>query len=73
MSLADTWTRDDDGNPIDWTQPPYKVGGVLNLILPGEDHRDSGMESEISKRLFEYCLIVRKRRRQAAKARAVRR
>jgi len=30
------WTRDADGDYVDWTKPPYYVGGVINFRLPGE-------------------------------------
>lgn len=36
-ALAMDWTKDSDGEYIDWTKPPYCVGGVLNFLLPGEE------------------------------------
>ena len=55
--LFDDWTRDAKGKYIDWTQPPYYVNGVLNVLLP--DERDISSET-ISKRITEYSKLTRR-------------
>ena len=39
MSLASNWTRDGDGNYVDWLKPPYRLAGsgLIRLHLEGED------------------------------------
>ena len=34
---AKDWTRDANGDFVDWTAPPYQDGGVVSLVLEGED------------------------------------
>jgi hypothetical protein len=58
-SSESDWTRDQDGNFVDWTKAPYYVGGVLNLRLPGEDAGKMA-RGTWSKRNREY-LLLRKR------------
>ena len=60
ISLASDWTRDSDGNFVDWTKPPHYVGGVLNLNLPGEEPGKMP-RAEHSKRLDEYMKLAKRR------------
>lgn len=62
-SWVSDWTRDADGNYVDWTKPPHYVGGVLDLVLPGEE-RDRMPRAEFTKRREEY---LRLRKRQMKK------
>lgn len=57
------WTRDKDGNYIDWTMPPYYVNGVLTLILPGERDVDPDV---LAKRRVEYMKLQRRRLKKKA-------
>jgi len=56
------WTRDADGNPVNWTLEPYLVCGALHLVLAGEDARAIPRET-FKKRLREYTAIREKERR----------
>lgn len=57
------WTRDGDGNFIDWTKPPYKVGGVINFLLPGEDAGKMPRGTWL-KRQGEYMRLVKREMEQ---------
>lgn len=59
-SSESDWTRDQDGNFVDWTKPPYYVGGVLNLLLPGEDAGKMPRETWC-KRNEEYMKLCKRR------------
>jgi len=52
------WTRDTEGNYIDWTQPPFYVRGVLHFMLPGETSIDF---ETLGKRTQEYMKLTRHR------------
>src|SRR5882672_2382604 len=47
------WTRSADGKYVDWTKPPYYVGGVLRLVLEGEDP-ELVAGAVAQKRIHEY-------------------
>ena len=57
------WTKDQLGEFVRWNEPPYYVGGLLTLILPGEDLIS---HTELSKRRGEYLKLcwreIRRRR-----------
>lgn len=55
--LFNDWTKDQDGNYIDWTKPPYYVNGVLNLTLP---HEWGLSAEEVSKRIGEYMKLTKR-------------
>jgi len=60
-SLRDDWTRDAEGNFVDWTKPPHRHpgSGILVLLLKSEAPCD--MTPDIhSKRLTEYCTLVKR-------------
>ena len=65
--LLPDWTRDADGELVDWTQAPYYVNGILDVHLPGEDK--FLRPDVISKRVEEYTLITRKKMYDAQKKR----
>ena len=48
------WTKDADGNYIRWDEPPHYVDGILNLLLPGENHLTV---NELRKRRTEYLKL----------------
>lgn len=51
------WTRDAADNYVDWTRPPYRQGGLLVLLLEGED--PARLSPEIfTQRIREYSLLV---------------
>ncbi len=58
-SLESDWTRDAAGEFVDWTKPPHYVGGVLDLVLPGEE-RDRMPRSEFVKRTDEYMKLTKR-------------
>ena len=58
-SSESDWTRDQDGNFVDWTKPPHYVGGVLDLVLPGED-RGRMPRDTFLKRNQEYMKLRRR-------------
>ena len=51
------WTRDANGEYIDWTKPPYKVGGVIDFRLPGEDYVS---HDNHTKRIGEYMKLIKR-------------
>lgn len=55
----ENWTRDQDGEIVNWTEPPYYVNGVLDLHLAHED--GFLREDVLRKRLYEYMAIWRNR------------
>ena len=57
------WTRDEGGEFIDWTQPPYYVSGILNLVLPGERNVHPDI---LSKRRVEYVKLQKRRLKKKA-------
>lgn len=58
MSVSETnWTRDAGGEFVRWNEPPYYVGGILNLLLPGEDRPS---DDELRKRRSEYLKLQRR-------------
>ena len=71
-AIRDNWTRDAEGNYVDWTKPPYRApnSGILTLLMRGESRHDMTPALH-SKRLTEYCTLVRrdfqKRREQNQK------
>lgn len=65
-SSESDWTRDADGNFVDWTKPPYYVGGVLNLRLPGED-AGKMPRGTWSKRNQEYMKLRKRSMKKAPK------
>lgn len=67
-SLRDTWTRGPDGRPIDWSQPPYRVGGRVCLLLAGEQPNDLSSADWI-RRTAEYTAVMRRRLREKPLAR----
>lgn len=64
MSLGANWTKDKDGNPVDWTKPPYtdpsRKHAPLQLVLEGEDPLLVPAHTYL-KRAREYMAIIRKR------------
>lgn len=52
-------------SPVDWTAPPYTVGGIVELFHPGEEHA-SVTPDERRRRLVEYTAQWRARIRLAA-------
>lgn len=66
-SSTTDWTRDADGAFIDWTKPPYYVGGVLNLLLPGEDAGKMPRETW-QKRNAEYMKLTKRRMKKGPEA-----
>lgn len=57
--LVDEWTRDLDGNYVDWTKPPYRgPGGKLSLVCPGEDPKVLEQPGIYDKRIAEYYRLV---------------
>lgn len=52
------WTRDADGNFVDWTKPPHYERGILNLVLPGERLVSPEV---LSRRRWEYVQLTRRR------------
>ncbi len=59
LAPADNWTRDAQGNYVDWTNAPYRQGGNVSLLLEGEDPATLSIET-ITKRLQEYCSLARR-------------
>lgn len=59
--LFDSWTRDQDGNPVIWNRPPYRgPGGRLSLLLVGE-HKDVLADPVVHhKRISEYYLLEKR-------------
>ena len=55
--LIEGWTKDAAGNYVDWTKPPYKRGGVINLLLAGETDIS---QHNFDKRLIEYLRLTRR-------------
>jgi len=55
--LFDDWTRDADGNYVDWRKPPYYVNGVLNVMM---EHEEFISSPDISKRITEYMQLTRR-------------
>jgi hypothetical protein len=54
-----TVTRDAAGRVVDWTRPPYRVGGLLRLVLEGEDPQK--IPSAVSlQRICEYYRAARR-------------
>ena len=54
-----SWTRDATGDYVDWTQLPYRQGGLLILLLEGED--PARLSPEIfTQRIQEYTRLVRR-------------
>ena len=53
------WTRDADGNYVDWLRPPYRVGSILRLVLPGEDPGKLTSATR-QQRIIEYYKLVRR-------------
>lgn len=59
------WTRDAAGNYVDWTQPPYREGAILRLVLIGEEAWRLPPAERI-KRIQEYYLLVRREMKKKA-------
>lgn len=64
---ATGWTRDAKGKYVDWTRPPHRQGGRLNLVLEGEDVTRLP-RGELSKRRREYMSLARRHLRRAGPA-----
>lgn len=64
-TLADNWTKDADGKPVDWLDPKYRPGpDQIRLVLDGENQKRIP-EADRSKRIREYYALVRRRMRGA--------
>lgn len=48
------WTKDADGRFVRWNESPHYIGGVLNLLLPGESRLSI---DELDKRRHEYMKL----------------
>jgi hypothetical protein len=59
-SSESDWTRDADGNFVDWTKAPHYVNGKLDLLLPGED-RNKMPRDVFSKRTDEYTKLAKRK------------
>lgn len=55
------WTRDSDGNFVNWLKEPHTVRGVFCYVLPGERQQDLSVE-EIDKRRNEWWKLTRRQR-----------
>lgn len=51
------WTRDRAGAFVDWTRPPWRCGGVVNFLLPGESAQ-AVPPAEMRRRTTEYYRLV---------------
>ena len=67
MSSSATWTRDADGNYVDWTKPPYREGAILRLVLTGEN--PATIPGPVrQQRIIEYYKLVRREMKKRAQA-----
>lgn len=57
--LRENWTKDAEGNYVDWTKPPYRNGCLLKLVLEGEDP-ESIPECVRQKRIAEYYALSKR-------------
>lgn len=57
---ASDWTRDAAGEFVDWTKAPYQVGGVVRLVLEGEDP-DRIPSNVRDRRMREFYLLTWRR------------
>lgn len=62
-----TWTTDADGKYVDWLQPQYRQGPVMNFRLLGED---SISFEQLDKRYAEYRRLLRRAEERVAKEKA---
>lgn len=53
------WTTHND-EYVKWNEPPYKIGGMLFLVLDGEDPTRLN-DQVLSKRRGEYMKLERRR------------
>lgn len=53
------WTKDAQGNFVNWLNPPHYVGGVLDLVLPGEER--GRMPRAVFRKRSEEYMKLRKR------------
>ncbi len=61
VTVLNPWTRDQDGNYVDWTKPPYRgPGGRLSLLVAGESPRVLEDPAEHHKRIAEYYRLVKR-------------
>lgn len=63
MSSASTWTKDADGNYVNWLEPPYREGAILRLVLTGEEAHRLPLQTRIQ-RIQEYYRLVRREMNQ---------
>lgn len=67
-NLKDNWTRDHNGQYVDWSQPPYRQPtGVVLLQLEGEDPNQLSSNERI-KRAAEYTALMRRRKKKNPEA-----
>ena len=59
----ENWTRDANGNPVDWTSSEFGSGCQRSFCLPGEHYHELSA-AERQKRLAEYYAILAKRSRE---------
>lgn len=64
-SLRDNWTRDANGDYVDWTRPPYRSpgSGILMLVLEGEIAYQLAHEIRVQ-RILEYYALLRREARK---------
>jgi len=51
------WTRDEHGQPVDWSSPPYRTGSIVSFLLATE--RPADVDSETFRaRILEYYRLL---------------
>lgn len=57
IGAVTNWTRDENGEFVDWTKPPYCKNGLLDLRLKNEEYISQDTHS---KRVGEYMKLMKR-------------